>query len=136
MRERLTQLARGLRQRETSSEEKLWLALRNRQIDGWRFKRQAPCGRYVLDFYWAEAQLVIEVDGSQHMEPQHESRDSERTRHLESSGLRVLRFTNSDVLDNLEGVLDEIYLALGQRSAPPAGSYRGRNAFIEKDVRK
>ena len=134
MRERLTELARSLRKRETSSEEKLWLALRNRQLDGWKFKRQAPRGPFITDFYCAEAQLVIEVDGSQHQESRNQIRDAERSRFLESEGLRVLRFTNSDILDNIEGVLEEIYLALGQQAAPLSGTYRVYGAPISKDV--
>lgn len=119
MRERLTGLARALRRRETSSEEKLWLALRNRQLDGWKFKRQVPRGPYIVDFLCADASLVIEIDGIQHQEAVQVARDDERAAYLAREGLRLIRFTNSDVLENLDGVLDEIYMALGQTSAPP-----------------
>ena len=129
MREKLTRLARALRQSETSSEEKLWLALRNRQIDGWKFKRQAPRGPYIVDFMCLDAHLVIEVDGIQHEEPGARARDAQRTSVLHSQGLHVLRFSNSDVIDNPDGVLDEIYRALGERPAPSPGAYlRARRA--------
>ncbi|MFA6140360.1 MAG: DUF559 domain-containing protein [Hyphomicrobium sp.] len=128
MRQRLTKFARALRRQETNAEQRLWRELRNRQMDGWKFKRQAPHGQYVLDFFCADAALVIEVDGYQHMEARAED-DAERTSYLESDGLRVLRLTNSDVLDNMDGTLETIYLALGQRSAPSPGASRRRRAF-------
>ena len=118
MRERMTSLARSLRRRETNSEEKLWLALRNRKLDGWKFRRQVPRGPYIVDFLCADASLVIEIDGIQHDESGNRIRDERRSAYLRTGGLRVLRFSNSDVLENLEGVLDEIYVALGKTSAP------------------
>ena len=99
MRQRLTGFARALRRQETNAEQRLWRELRNRQVDGWKFKRQAPHGRYVLDFFCADAALVIEVDGFQHMDAR-ATHDAERTTYLEREGLRVLRLTNTDVLDN------------------------------------
>lgn len=123
MRLRLTSFARALRRQETNAELLLWKELRNRQIDGWKFKRQVPHGRYVLDFFCADASLVIEVDGYQHFE-ERGARDVERTAYLEGEGLRVLRLGNSDVLDNMDGSLEAIYLALGQRPAPSPGATR------------
>jgi very-short-patch-repair endonuclease len=117
MRQHLTSFARKLRREETSAEECLWRELRNRQMDGWKFKRQVPHGRYVLDFYCFDAGLVVEVDGAQHLERRQEH-DAERTAYLEQHGLRVLRLSNSDVLDNMDGTLETIYLALGRRPAP------------------
>ncbi len=75
MRQRLTSFARSLRRQETSAQELLWRELRNRQVDGWKFKRQAPHGRYVLDFYCFDAGLVVEVDGAQHFDerPEHDA---------------------------------------------------------------
>ena len=92
-------------------------------MDGWKFKRQVPRGRYVLDFFCADAALVVEVDGFQHMEVR-AADDAERTSYLEREGLSVLRLTNTDVLDNMDGTLETIYLALGQRSAPSPGAAR------------
>lgn len=123
MRQRLTSFARSLRRQETNAEERLWRELRNRQVDGWKFKRQVPYGRYVLDFYCFDARLAIEVDGSQHFDERQEH-DAERTAYLEQQGLRVLRLTNADVLDNMDGALETIYLALGQCPAPSPGAAR------------
>jgi very-short-patch-repair endonuclease len=124
MRQRLTGIARSLRRRETIAEERLWRELRNRQLAGWKFKRQVPRGRYVLDFFCADAGLVIEVDGFQHTDAAVALKDAERTGYLESEGLRVLRFTNADVSDNLDGCIEEIFLRLGQQQAPSPGAAR------------
>lgn len=123
MRQRLTNFARSLRRNATSAEQRLWRELRNRQVDGWKFKRQVPHGRYVLDFFCYDAGLVIEVDGHQHFD-ERLAHDAARTAYLEARGLRVLRPTNADVLDNIDGALETIYLALGQRPAPSPGAAR------------
>jgi len=126
MRQRLTNVARALRKQETNSEQKLWRELRGRQLDGWKFKRQVPRGRFVVDFLCLEAGLVIEIDGAQHLEPHAMARDELRTRSLKAMGLRVLRVTNSEVLENLDGVLDSIYSSLGERTAPSPGAHARR----------
>jgi very-short-patch-repair endonuclease len=118
-----TKLAQSLRKRQTEAERALWSKLRNRQLDGWKFKRQFPFGPYVLDFYCFDANLVIEVDGSQHGEIRAEH-DRARTKSLESRGLRVLRVWNADVLTNIAGVLESVFLVLGQKPAPPTGLKR------------
>lgn len=123
MRVKLTGRARALRRRETEEETILWRHLRNRQIDGWKFRRQVPRASYVVDFVCLEAGLVIELDGTQHRTIG-QARDKVRTRILERDGLRILRFDNEDVLSNLEGVLDEIYSALGEKEAPSPGTLR------------
>ena len=123
MKERLTGLARVLRRQQTRAEHTLWRRLRGRQVDGWKFKRQAPHGRYILDFYCADAGLVIEVDGTQHLDNRAEY-DAERTAHLEREGLKVLRFWNSEVHENIDGVMEAIYLALGRCQAPSPGVLR------------
>ncbi len=131
MRKELTDLARGLRRRETDAERKLWSHIRDRQIDGWKFKRQVAHGRYVLDFFCFEASLVIEVDGTQHADERVEY-DRGRTAYLEQGGLRVLRFWNSDVLDNINSVLETIYLALGQQQAPSPGALRRQKSVATR----
>jgi very-short-patch-repair endonuclease len=117
-------LARGLRRSETSAEHILWSKLRNRQIDGWKFKRQFPFGYYVLDFFCFDARLAVEVDGATHSEKTQIAQDHERTAFLTENGVRVVRFSNADVQENLEGVLEMIYLALGQQPAPSPGAPR------------
>jgi very-short-patch-repair endonuclease len=104
-------LARRLRLTPTDAEMRLWSRLRRKQLEGFRFRRQHPLGPYVVDFFCAEATLIVEVDGGQH------AYDGERrTRWLEARGYRVIRFWNNDVLANTEGVLHTILDAL--RAAP------------------
>ncbi len=124
MRTGATDLARSLRRTETSAEGVLWSRLRNRQIDGWKFKRQAPFERYVLDFFCFDARLAIEVDGGSHSDEMELASDAKRTTFLEANGVRVVRFQNDDVLRNVDGVLEMIYAALGQQCAPSPGASR------------
>ena len=131
MRQRVTSMARALRRRETIAEQGLWKKLRNRQIDGWKFKRQVPHGRYVLDFFCADAALVIEVDGFQHRE-ERTAYDADRTVYLQGEGLRVLRLDNSDVLDNMDGTLETVYLALGKCSGPSPGAPRRQKSVATR----
>lgn len=95
-----------LRHELTPAETVLWNALRGRQVENIKFRRQVPMGRFVLDFYAPSHQLVIEVDGSIH-ETQQE-RDQERAQILAAHGCRVLRFRNEDILTNLPAVLQQI----------------------------
>ena len=104
-------LARELRRRSTDAERKLWQLLRDRQIDGVKFRRQRSVGRYIVDFISFEARLIVEVDGGQHASTT--ILDKERSEWLESKGYRVVRFWNNDVLGNPEGVIDAIRRALG-----------------------
>jgi very-short-patch-repair endonuclease len=100
-------LARKLRRAPTGAEIRLWSRLRRKQLDGFRFRRQHPLGSYVVDFFCAEAKLVIEVDGGQHAD------DSKaRTLWLEARGYRVIRFWNNEALGNTDGVLQTILVAL------------------------
>lgn len=101
--------SRELRANSTDAETKLWNALRNRQIAGYKFVRQQPIGHYICDFVCREKMLVVEADGGQHLESK---RDEERDRYLGERGYRVLRFWNNDVLSNIEGVLTVIDEAL------------------------
>jgi very-short-patch-repair endonuclease len=104
-----TARARLLRKRMTDAERRLWSKLRMRQVEGFRFRRQAPIGPYVVDFICLELKLIVEVDGGQHAMPQ---ADAKRTTWLESEGYRVVRFWNNDVLKNTEAVLQSLYEAL------------------------
>ncbi|HEY5048894.1 MAG TPA: DUF559 domain-containing protein [Rhizomicrobium sp.] len=100
--------ARDLRNNATDAERKLWRLLRNRQLGGFRFRRQQPIGPYIVDFFCPQAQLVIELDGSQHGEEKNVSYDEARTEWLASRGYRVARFVNVDVLKNPQTVADAI----------------------------
>jgi very-short-patch-repair endonuclease len=98
--------ARALRQRSTDAEKKLWMALRDRRLQGMKFSRQVPIESYVVDFLCRSSKLIIELDGGQH--DWQSVADDERTRWLEAHGYRVIRFWNNDILGNLPGVLDRI----------------------------
>jgi very-short-patch-repair endonuclease len=98
-------LKRRLRRQSTDAEIKLWFALRDRRLDGLKFVRQVSIGPYVVDFVCREKRLVIEVDGGQHADS---ATDRTRDAFLMSEGHRVLRFWNTDVLKNMDGVLEAI----------------------------
>jgi|SRR5690348_421983 len=104
--------ARRLRANATGAEDMLWRHLRRSPVLGTHFRRQVPIGRYVADFACMAARLVVEVDGSQHAEGPVADSDKERTRWLESEGYRVLRFWNSDITQNIDGVLEAIHSAI------------------------
>jgi very-short-patch-repair endonuclease len=102
--------ARALRKRQTDAEAILWSKLRNRQLEGVKFRRQVPILGYIADFASLGAKLIIELDGGQHSETIEE--DSKRTRELEAVGFVVLRFWNVDVFTNLDGVMTTIHSVL------------------------
>jgi very-short-patch-repair endonuclease len=102
-----TALARRLRRASTNVEMQVWQKLRNRQL-GVDFRRQHPVGRYVLDLYCPALHLAIEIDGGQHSVGKNIARDAERTSWLAAKGVAMLRFWNSDVAENLPGVLETI----------------------------
>ena len=111
----LKQIARRLRREMTESEQALWLHLRRKLMLGVQFYRQKPVGNYVLDFYAPKAKLVIEVDGSQHLDSGHAQKDARRDEYLASQGLKVLRFTNLQVLRERHAVLEFIFETLEER---------------------
>ncbi len=99
--------AREMRHVRTPAEATLWRALRNRQT-GFKFRRQHPIYRFIIDFYCAEAKLLIEVDGESHLETDQAAYDNARTEYLEDFGYKVIRFTNNDVRYNIHAVASEI----------------------------
>jgi very-short-patch-repair endonuclease len=101
--------ARELRTRQTPAEELLWRAIRGRQINGLKFRRQHPIGPFVVDFCCPERRLAIELDGGVHDSQQ--DYDAERDRWLQAAGYRVLRFPNDAVMHNISSVLDRILSA-------------------------
>ncbi|MDR3498745.1 MAG: endonuclease domain-containing protein [Parvibaculum sp.] len=102
--------ARALRRNQTDAEKKLWSVLRRDQL-GHSFRRQHPMGPYIVDFICLQARLVIEADGGQHSDDRAEH-DAKRTAWLEARGYKVLRFWNSDILQNIEGVTEVIRISL------------------------
>jgi very-short-patch-repair endonuclease len=101
--------ARWMRRNPTEAEKRLWTMLRNRRLEAFKFKRQRVIAPYIVDFVCLIAGLIIEADGSQHADNKDDER---RDAFLKRSGFRVLRFWNSDVLENPEGVFDAIFAAL------------------------
>ena len=103
--------AQSLRKASTDAELRLWRHLRNRTLQHFKFRRPHPIGDYIVDFVCLEKKLVIELDGSQHMEQA--QYDAARTAFLERAGYRVVRFWDNDVLTKSESVLEVIYRELG-----------------------
>jgi very-short-patch-repair endonuclease len=108
----LTPVSRKLRRHSTDAEALLWSRLRNRQLLGFKFRRQMPIGSQVADFASLEGKLVVELDGCQHTA----EADAARTAAIEAAGFLVLRFWNDDVLTNAEGVMEVIARTLGHAS--------------------
>ena len=120
--------AKKLRRNMTEAEKLLWSKLRNRKVKGIYFRRQHPYGIYILDFFYFEANLVIEVDGLIHLS-KHEN-DLERTKYLESSGLTIIRFKNADIENRIGWVLEKIQ---GVVDPFPLGGYKKGGNLIKKD---
>jgi very-short-patch-repair endonuclease len=112
----ITNRARTLRSTTTDAEARLWLRLRNRRLGGFKFVRQAPLAGYYVDFLCREAQLVVEIDGSQHAE---NLADRHRDAELTALGYRVVRVWNSDVSERLENVLEMLLSELAAAPHPP-----------------
>ncbi|HWD67645.1 MAG TPA: endonuclease domain-containing protein [Caulobacteraceae bacterium] len=102
--------ARSLRAQATDVERKLWAVLRARRLGGFKFRRQLPIDRFIADFACAEARLIVELDGGQHVD--NADYDEARTRVLEACGWRLIRFWNTDVIDDLDGVARDILAEL------------------------
>ena len=112
---KLKNTARTLRKNMTDSELKLWSRIRRKQLHGLQFYRQRPIGNYIVDFYCPQAQLVLEVDGSQHMSKRGMAGDQYRDSYLKKQGVTVLRFDNLQVLKQLDVVIDKIYWTIASR---------------------
>ena len=115
----LVPLAKQLRKEMTKEERHLWYNfLRSYPV---RFSRQKVLGKYIADFYCAEAKLVIELDGSQHYEPDNAQKDDERTEFLKEYGLKVIRIPNNEIGRNFRGVCECIDAAVKQSLSQPFG---------------
>ena len=115
----LKQYAFDMRNKPTAAEKMLWNVLSNKGIDGYKFRRQHIIGDYIADFICLKLHLIIEVDGSIHQLPENQISDAERTKWLLAEGYRVIRFTNDEVLYNIENVIERISANL---VAPPSGA--------------
>jgi very-short-patch-repair endonuclease len=118
-----SETARRLRRDMTEAEKVMWRLLRARQLEGYKFRRQQPIDRYIVDFVCFAYRLIIEIDGGQHADATRY--EEERTRFPEGESFRVLRFWNNEVLENREGVGARILEVLGEPSPhPPAAARR------------
>ena len=115
---RSTKQARRLRKQSTDAEKSLWRLLRSRQLGGHKFRRQAPLGRYIVDFLCLERKLVIEIDGGMHQ--LRANADRARSKWLEERGYRVLRFWNNQVLLEPMAVQEAILDALEEEGNVPS----------------
>jgi very-short-patch-repair endonuclease len=104
----LVPIARVLRKQMTDAERKLWALLRGNQL-GVKFRRQVPCGCYVVDFYSAKAKLIVELDGSQHYTKKGTQNDIKRDDYLREIGCEVIRYSNYEVFENEDGVMQDIF---------------------------
>ncbi|MBM6579441.1 endonuclease domain-containing protein [Microvirga sp. BT689] len=111
------QFARNLRKTSTSAEDMLWQALRGRHFQGLKFRRQVPFLNYTVDFLCVERKLIVEIDGKQH--DWYADYDTRRTQEIEHHGFRVIRFTNQDVMSDLESVL----MSIAEAAVSPATSH-------------
>ena len=102
-------MARVLRKNMTDAERFLWSKIRRKQLKEFQFYRQKNIGDYIVDFYCPAAKLIVEIDGGQHYSEENIVKDEVRDKFLSDLGFRVLRFSNSDVFKNIEGVVEEIY---------------------------
>ena len=109
----IRQKAKQLRSNSTDAERNLWAHIRNRQLEGWKFRRQLPIDRFIVDFACAELRIIVEIDGGQHAEQV--IYDLNRTKILQSKGYQVVRYWNNEVLGNIEGVIEALTLTLSQR---------------------
>jgi len=128
MRDRTTQrFAKQLRSQTTDAERHLWHYLRRRNIGNYRFRRQVPIGRYIVDFACFEAKLIVELDGGQHC--QQPGYDRQRDTWIEAKGFRVLRFWDDQVFQETAAVLDVIFVALASALSLtlPRASRKGGN---------
>jgi len=104
--------AQQLRKSMTNAEALLWEALRNRRFEGLKFRRQHPVSRFIVDFYCHEKRLVVEVDGSIHDEPEVKERDANREVELQNLGLTIARFTNEEIENDINKVLQRLRMKL------------------------
>jgi len=107
---RITEKARRkqLRNNPTEAERKLWQYLKGKQVAGVKFRRQYSIDAYIIDFYAPSLKLAIEIDGHSHFTSRGIEHDENRTKYIDGFGIRILRFTNDDVYENIEGVISRI----------------------------
>lgn len=110
----LFEFAKGMRERGTEAEELLWYRIRGRQVMGMKFRREHPVDKYIADFYCHEKKLVIELDGGIHDNIEQQEADNERTMELNKLEIKVIRFRNEEVINNIDFVIEKIIEAAGK----------------------
>jgi putative DNA methylase len=136
LQEKMTEIARKLRKQQTKSEAILWEALRNRKLEGKKFRRQHPIGKFVVDFYCDAERLIVEVDGSIHEQPEHQELDRQRQALLESLGLRFVRLSAKQVETDLASSLDTIRDAFLPSSPQPPSPLKGEGGVLPSPKRR
>ncbi len=111
-----TNRARALRANDTAAEGKLWIELRARRLGGFKFVRQAPIGPYFVDFLCRDRRLIVEIDDATHATDDEIATDNRREADLKGLGFRIIRVGNTEVFDNLDGVLDTVLAVLQEAS--------------------
>ena len=119
-------MKRQLRSAMTPAEQVLWTKLRSKQCDSFKFRRQHAIGPFIVDFFCPEQLLIVEIDGDVHAEETQRTKDLQREKYLRSLGLQVIRYTNHEVLDNLDGVLEHLLGVLSSNSTSPNPSLQRR----------
>ena len=109
---------RSLRKNQTEAEKRLWGILKNRQLNNMKFRRQFSVGKYILDFYCPEISLGIEADGGQHYYDEGRQNDEIRTSELSELGIKIIRFSNRDILTNINGVYESISNIIDKEKPP------------------
>lgn len=126
MKSKLTPLAKNLRKSSTDAEKLLWRYLRSKQLAGLKFRRQQPIGDYIVDFVCFENRVIIEADGGLH----NKQKDNKRDQWFHEKGFNVLRFWNTDILTNINGVLEIIEKNCLSETPSPNPSLQGRGIKI------
>ena len=114
----LKSFSQQLRKNLTDAERRLWARIRGKQLKGYQFYRQKIIGDYIVDFYCPKAKLVIELDGGQHYTEEGRQKDERRGESLASRGLQVLRFSDRDVMTQIDSVLEKIWSCLDSENLP------------------
>ncbi|MEN6623499.1 MAG: endonuclease domain-containing protein [Smithella sp.] len=115
---KLKPLARNLRKNMTEAEQLIWLKVRRKQISNCQFYRQKNIGNYIVDFYCPKRNLIVEIDGGQYYNNYGMKKDCERNKYLQTLGFTILRFSDIDVLTNIDGVIERIHEHLNNPNPP------------------
>lgn len=110
--EHILDRAKELRQKETEAEKLLWEQLQAKKLNGFKFRRQHAIERFIADFYCHKAKLVIEVDGGIHKKPEIKERDKNRAAEIEKYEIKIIRFTNKEIFNNMDKVIEKIKMEL------------------------